>query len=257
MPRTAPNTKEAQDKLNELWQSARRYYDDSDWRVKQVEKLAKQLLKSDPIAGWAILSGVSALTGDVKSTYERIDNALRLSTQPSVFLSKAGTLANLGYFSEGGRAFRQALSVDVLPWRLISEKATATGSILAFDEALKRAGNMPTAVPDDIRKTTVLAASILRQNNVSDEDVGGWMDRAGEILREHRLFYVGDVLFFATMEEEFGQVDLSFLVDVDSEQATKFNLDLVKRCARAGIIPPECFSFGFRSSPALNERIAA
>jgi hypothetical protein len=83
------------------------------------------------------------------------------------------------------------------------------------------------------------------------------MDKAGEIMREHRFFYFGDVLFFATMEEDFGQVDLSFILDVDPEQAAKFNLDLVERCVRAGIIPPECFSYGFRSSLDLNERVAA
>jgi hypothetical protein len=116
---------------------------------------------------------------------------------------------------------------------------------------------MPSAVPDPLRKATAVAASILRHNNISDEDVGSWLDKAGEIMREHRLFFIDQPLLFATMEEDFGQVDLSFIVDVDPEQAAKLNLDLVERCVRAEMIPPECFSFGFRSNPELNERIAA
>src|ERR1700674_2149140 len=254
---TAPNSKEATEKVNELWKSARRYYDESDLLLRQAARLGQQLLKSDPAAGWTILASVSALSGNVKSALANSDKASRLSNQPAVTLTRAGMLSNLGYFSEAGRVFRQVMSVNVLPWPKIGSKAIATGSILALDEALQKAGNMPTAVADSLQKSTATAAVILRRNNISDEDVGGWLDAAGETMREQRFFFIDDVLLFATTEEDFGQVDVSLVVDVDPAEAARLNLDLVERCVRSAIIPPECFSFGFRSALELNERIAA
>src|SRR5438309_4488181 len=122
MPRTAPKSQETVEKLNELWASARRYLSEGDWRLKQVAKLGNQLLKSDAAAGYHILAGVHALTGDIKSALESADKALRLSTDPAIVFGKAGTLGNLGYFSEAGRIVRGALSVDVLPVPNVGEK---------------------------------------------------------------------------------------------------------------------------------------
>ncbi len=257
MPRPAPKSEEAVAKLNELWRSARRYYDEGDWRVRQVAKLGNQLLKSHAASGWHILAGVYALTGDVRSAIESADKALRLSADPAIIIGKATALSNLGYFSEAGRILREALSVDLLPFSKIGEKTIATGTILALDEALKGAGNMQTAVRDPLRKATAIAASILRENNVTDEDIGSWLDVAGQIMRESRFFFIDYPILFVTTEEDFPQVDLSFIVDVDPEQGAELNLALVERCVHAEVIPPECFSFGFRSNPELNERIAA
>lgn len=257
MPLTAPNSEQTIGKLNELWISARRYYDQSDWRLRQVAKLGAQLLRSDTAAGWSVLAGVSALSGDEVSARENADKAVRISSQPGTIFTKASILGNLGYFSQAGQVFRQVLSVDVLPAPLIGERAIASGSVLALDEVIKKAGNMPTAVSDHLQKTVCVAAEILRRNDVSDEDVGVWLDKAGEIMRERRLFFMADALLFATTEEDFGQVDLSFVIDVNSEQAAELNQELVERCVRAEVVPPECFSFGFRSNPELNERIAA
>jgi hypothetical protein len=76
-------------------------------------------------------------------------------------------------------------------------------------------------------------------------------------MREHCLIYVDLPSLFATREEDFDQVDLSFLLDVDSENAATLNLELVDRCIDAGISPPDCFSFSFKSRPQPDERFAA
>jgi hypothetical protein len=256
MPIPAPDTQQATDKLNELWRSAHRYFDEDDLRLRSLAKLGRELLRSDAASGWTILSGVAALTGDVKSAVENADKAIRLSSDVAHRQGKATALGNLGYFSKANRIFREILSIDMLTRPEVGE-AIAYGCILALDEAVTNAGKMPIAISDSLRKKFAVAASILRQNSVTDDDVGTWLDTAGEIMREQRLFFLDQPLLFATTEEDFSQVDLSFVLDVDPEQAAKLNLNLVEHCIRAGNIPPECFSFGFRSNPELNERIAA
>jgi len=257
MPLPAPNTHNTIDKLNELWNSAHRHFDAGDLRLGQVERLARALLKSDPASGYSVLSGVAALSGNVKSTRDYADKAARLSSEPDLALNKSSMLANLGYFAESGHLFRRLLTVDRLPMRHIGEQAIANGSILAIDDALTKAGKMPTAVPEPLRNSIAVAASILRRNNVTDDDVGAWLDGAGDLMRENKFFYIDYPRLFATLEEDFGQVDLSYMLDVDSAHAADLNRRLAERCFDAGIAPPECFSFGFSSYLQLNGRLAA
>ena len=257
MPVPAPNTKEVTDKLNELWIAARRYYDPNDLRLRQLVKLAKALLKSDAASGWSILGAVGALSGDSEIARDYAEKAIKLSGRTEHILSRASTIGNLGYFSEANRILRSVLTPSLLTMNVVGWHAIAHGSILALDDAIRAAGNMPIAIEDSLRQTVCTAASILRANQVTDEDIGGWLDKLGEILRENRLFYAGTAILFATTEEDFDQVDLSYAIDLDSVEVARLTLQLVERCIESGLRSPECFSFGFRSAGHLDERLAA
>ena len=257
MPLTAPNSQKAADALNQLWNSVRRHLDASDFRLLQIARLGKALLRSDAAAGYSVLSAVATLSGDVDLMRDYADKAARLRRDPGTMINDSSMLGNLGFFSEAGRIFRQALSVDRLPQREIGEDAIANGSILAIDDALTMAGNMPTAVPPPLRKAIAVAAVILRRNNVSDDDVGSWLDKAGDLMRENKVFFIEHPRLFATLEEDFAQIDLSYALDIDSVCAAELNRELVERCFDARVAPPECFSFGFNSCLRLHDGLAA
>ena len=257
MPKTAPNSAQAIDRLNALCAPTRRYLDPDDLRLRQVAKLGQDLLKSDAASGWIVLSGVAALSGDLDLAVEHADKAIRLSNSELAVHAKSSALANFGHFVEAGRLYRETLSVQILPTRSIGEKALSSGTILALDEVLKKADKMPTAVPPSLRESIALAATILRRNKITDENVGSWMEVAGSILRENRLFFFQAPELFATIEEDFEQVNLSLEIDVDSAHVADFNQALIERYFDKGIDVPECFSVSFRSIPEADERLAA
>jgi hypothetical protein len=126
-----------------------------------MTRLANDLLRSDAVSGYNLLSGIAALTGNVDATREYANRAIRLSSDPSVIGSLASMLGNLGFFAEAGRLFRQSITVERLPQRDVGMPGISNGSFLALDEALTKAGNMPTAIPDSVRKAIAVAASIL------------------------------------------------------------------------------------------------
>jgi hypothetical protein len=256
MPVPAPNSEEALERVNALARSTFRYLDGGDIRLRALARLGRELMKSDAGTGWSVLASIAAFTGNVQEAIENADRALRLTSGPSAVMNKSSLLSSLGYISEAGKVLKPVLSAQLLPMRIAGELAIGSGLVRGLDDALSEAGNMPTAVPKALGRVAHVAASILRRNSVSDDDVGLWLDKAGDMLRERRLVYVNFPILFATEEEGFGQVDLSFEIDVDSHAANDLNAELVRRLFSAGISPPDCFSFGFKSRH-LDGRLAA
>jgi hypothetical protein len=257
MPIPAPNTGEAIASLNDLWATAGHYFDKDDLRVRSIARLARNLHKADAAGAWNVLAGISALTGDATGVIENADRALCLSKEIAFIQAKAGGLSNLGYFSQAAEILRPWLCADVLPMREVGTLAIGTGLIRALAEALETAGNMPTAIPTLLVETVQRAAAIFERHSIVDEDVGKWLDEIGSMLRERRIFFLGQPVLFATEEEEFAQVHLSFIVDVDAEEAARLNVELLERCFTRGVSPPDSFSFGFRSRLTFDARIAA
>lgn len=257
MPIPAPNSVEAIDRLNALTTSATRYLDKNDWRLRTIAKLGRDLLRSRAVDGYNVLAGVAALTGDREGVVESADRALCISNDIAPVQAKGAGLANLGYFSEASSTLVRALGAQVLPIRGVAALAVSCGLIRALNASLEDAGNMPTAVPATIAAKVRSASAILERQSITDEDLGKWLDQLGEMLREKQLFFMHEPILFATREEDFEQVDISFVVDVSSEEAADMNLQLVERCFARNISPPDSFSFGFRSRRRRDERIAA
>jgi len=253
----APNTEEAIARLNELWATAGHYFDKDDLRVRSITKLAKELMRSNAAGGWNVLAGVAALTGDAAGIVENADRGLRLSSDIALVQTKAGGLSNLGYFSQAAQILRPALCAQVLPIKQVGVLAIGTGLICTLAAALESAGNMPTALPAPLLPIVRRAAAILNRESIADDDVGSWLDELGSMLRERRLFFLGQPMLFATEEDDFAQVHLSFIVDVNAEEAGRLDMELLERCFARGVSPPDSFSFGFRSRLAFDERIAA
>ena len=257
MPIPAPNSDATIERLNSLLQSTPHYLSRDDLRVRVIEKLGRDLLRSNAVDGYIVLTGLGSLVGDLEAVLENADKASRLSGSVVVHQARSAALGNLGYFSEAATALKPALCAQVLPLPRVGRSAIASGLISTMDACLGDAGNMPTAIPSDMAALVHNAAAILKRYSITDEDVAHWLDQAGAILRDQRLFYLGDPILFATAEERFYQVDMSFSIDVDADAAAALNLELAERCFEQHVSTPDCFSFGFRSRRRFNERIAA
>lgn len=148
---------------------------------------------------------------------------------------------NLGHFSEGSSVFRSALTASALPIRGIARLAISSGLIGTLDAAPRDAGNMPIAIPANDAALIHRAATILQRRSITDEDVAKWIDHLGAVLRRHRLFFLGSPLLFATNEEDFDQVDLSFAVDVNAAQAAVLNMELPNAVSSKRCFHPSVF----------------
>jgi len=252
-----PNQKEVIGLLNSLWRDGGVYLSQDDFQVKRLIKLANRLLKTEAAVGWVALAGAAALTGDVDLVRVNGDRAIGLSSHPAVLDGKATPLSNLGYFSEAQALTEKFMSVETLVWPEAAEKAIACASVIRLAELIRAAGSMQTGIAEAMRTNVLLAAEILVECDVTDRDVAGWLDIAGEIMQAKRMFFSAFPLLFASRDEEYAQVDISFILEVGPEEAARLNRSIVEVCVERAVATPDCFSFGFRSRRVLNECIAA
>ncbi len=257
MPVPLPNSQEAVDLLNDLWMVGGHYFAEDDFQVRRLKRMADALFKSDPAAAWATLAGAAGLTGDAEAVRAAGDKAIRLRYVPAITDAKATPLSNLGYFSEAQALTKHWLSVDTIVWPHAAEKAIACASIVYLADTIRQAGSMPTGIPNSVLATIELAAGILDEHGISDAMLAGWLDVAGEMMRNRRMFFLGFPQLFATRDDGFAQVDISFELDLDAEAVTLLTVELVDTCIQRQIAPPNCFSFGFRSRRLAHEHLAA
>jgi hypothetical protein len=107
-------------------------------------------------------------------------------------------------------------------------------------------------------KTAESAARLLDEQNVAESDLGAFLDIAGEVLRTHRLYFLGespDVLVFDEPENT-PFIRLTYRVGVPSKAAHDLYWQFIDRLTTRMDRPPGIASVAFRSA-AVRERSAA
>jgi hypothetical protein len=255
-----PNVQEVFEQIGATLRRLTRYLPAGDWEVKRLGRLAEQLVNADPAEGHNAIAQVSQMTGDRAKAIHHIDNAIGLAgNKPPFYSAKVAILCNLGYFSEALSIFKHSATPEngnmTKAWR----RGYLCGAFRTMSSFLPKAKKMQFDLGGLDLDTAVKAANVMEKSGISDEDITKVLDVAGKVLREHKLFFVGDGLRAKVIEapEHDAFVEISFDVDASPKETHALYREFVDQLVENVPAAPPALTVSFRPWKQQNERNAA
>lgn len=224
--------KELADEISKFF-SAERVMSTQDSDVIEFERRAKQLARVDVAEGYLQLAAISALCGDFGAMRSRYKIASNNGVEPLQKMNYAMVLSHVGFFSESGEIVRLAgkncgdfylaaeRAISALHFRLATE---------LYHEADRRSIELPGG--DTITRAVIenLAAD-MTEHNIRDDAFAALADLAGQVMRDHSVFYNAAEKNAAFFSDENGPAWLcsSISVPVSFSEASDMNAELADK----------------------------
>lgn len=244
--------------INQALNSARSYVSKDEFLFKRIHADATKLLKVNAKEGRNVLAQLYSLVGDAEEAIYHIDVALKLSDDPLLWRNKAGMLSNLGLYSEAQKAFKKAAFPEQ---GFFSENLGLGMCIGAFHTLLEletAALRMKLDVDRPRLEFVRRVVSIMNDSGTTDSDLGAVLDVAGKILRERRLFYMGDGPDIVVWDQDALErhVAISIRIPVPNKLALILDRELGHRLYDAITHVPFQIMLHFESGRPQNEHFA-
>lgn len=250
-PATATIANDLQERIEGLIADATHYLSPFDRNLTRLKDELDVLGKADAGARSVLLSLIYGLCGDRVQCDYYLNNAERIhAPSEQIKLARITTLLNLGYSSE---ALDEMQRIDItehgLPRRMMSNQP-ANGAFHTLDSLFERATRLQ--IPNLPDRTSISpVVEIMDSWGDTDQDYCAALDIAGEILREHKLFFIGNAEATAVhmpSDGSAGYVKLVYKVAVDADTSMDMTLDYVDRIARSGRKIPPSLVFEFEGT---------
>ncbi len=256
-----PNSEQVFEEISLVLRRLTRYLPSTDWDVKRLNKMAEQLSNANEVEGANALATIWQMTGDRDKALRYADHAID-HAQNSLFYcsSKLAILSNLGYFSEALSLFKYCSPPEKGNMTNAWKRGYLCGAFRTMKSHLPKATKMGFELGGLDIDTAARAANVMEKAGVSDEDVAKIMDVAGRVLRDHKLFFVGDglrVSVFNTEAEHDPFIEISFDLDVSSKEAQGLYLEFVDQVTQNVPVVPAVVTVSFRPGKQPHERNAA
>lgn len=199
-----------------------------------------------------LLSGLYALAGDRDKSEYYLDNSRRLHVDRNeIDLANVTMLYALGYFSEALPIVRELVEPQRgLIGAFLSSPAPGAHHLMQDLHEKAKDMNLQNIVP--FPEALRSAIEIMDYWGDTDEDYVAALDIAGEILRNHRLFSIGESVVTRAIKRPLdGSPPYNKVVmnlGVDSMKAVELTCEYIDRLADSGIKIPQSMSFEFRSA---------
>jgi len=255
-PQTIAN--ELMSELNALLGSAKKYGESDEITLKRFEAKARQLLKVNPVEGHNVLSTLSQLRGDLQKAVEHIDIALNLKAAAVLECNKASLLINFGKFLEAQRLFKSGATPErgefTNRWRL----GVCCGAWHILNDFCVVAKRMHLDLANVDQALIGRVVQLMDQNSIADQDLGGMLEIAGSILREERMYFVGQGpdIFVWDQDAIEKYVTITFHLPVTSRRAIELDRELGRRLFAEISDLPFAIMLHFESGLPSNERFA-
>ena len=207
--------------------------------------------KVDASGRSVLLSLLYAVCGDRGQADYYLDNARRIHA-PAAHLKMARItyLMNLGYCSEALDEMREFDMTQYGVPKLFMSSMPSNGAFHTMNSLFDQAIRMHIA---DLPKQPDLAALtyIMDQWGDTDDDYCSALDFAGQILREHRMFFQDNLVVEPIESPADGSasyIRLIYKVDVDLDTSIDMTTDFVDRLARSGCKIPPSLVFEFEGT---------
>lgn len=233
--------------LDKLNAEAREYF-----RLKEeAEKLT--LKKEFASTGYILLGFLSLFIGSKNGVSENFDNAIRMSLGNDTLVKEnfAKCLNILGYYSDA-----QKIWMDVINLENINEYVGNALECGAFHFIQKNCGNrtMPASdfshlTPEMKKATECIDEHIQSQITLLDTDIAFLLDKAGEVIREHKYINIDSMRFFEALVLDSGKPRcLHYFIDLDllAKEVAQANIELADLIAQSDIEIPMTFHVSFR-----------
>lgn len=232
--------------------SSSHYCEESDPVVLNLFDDIQKLMKASAKQGHVLKGLVFQLCGDVEKARYHVENAGKIGQERSYVQSVLGSInVNFGYFSLAQKNIYQ--SADPIYGQLTNnfDIALSCGAFSCLNGFIDKANKMNldlAVLPVDLVRR---AGAILDSAGVTDAQIGAMLDAAGEVLREEKLFFVGNMPDFEVSEGLYGDAGCVFLryaLPVTPEEAARLFDRLAEKIV-ARIDPvPDAFYVSFRSA---------
>lgn len=221
---TAPQTiaQELQDRMQVLIERAVSYRDEADFELASLARDARKLLAADAASAHVVLGMLECLKGRKDTSDRHFDSARSLHAPISLLANWWCAKLNLGYMSEAEALTSVMLDPrsDIKSFLTTGPIAFTCGSIKATCELIDRANAMNTDLKSFPVETYRRAQKLMDEFGLSDSDLADVLDVAGEVLREHKLFYAGPAAKLEVIDAPFyPDRGLYFLFDVGTSAA--------------------------------------
>lgn len=177
--------------INKVLISASSYVSEDDFWFRRLVAEAEKLKAASPHERLNVLAQLYGLAGNVQLAEQYIDAAIHSKYDLAVVQNKAVILSNLGYFSKAIPAFMQAGDPEsgffTRHWKL----GLCIGAFQTLAKFLERAKQMQLDLTEVDGALISEAAEFLEAVKVTDVQLAHALDVAGDVLREHRLFFSG------------------------------------------------------------------
>ncbi|MFK0377854.1 hypothetical protein [Pandoraea sp. NPDC090278] len=228
-----PDTNRIIERLNQLTHKGGAYVErtDLEWRIlgRDVEKLKAQ----DAALGWGLYGSLMSIVGDHDEAERGFRTSLQLG-KGAIFMNNwVASRVNLGYFTAAYSLAKEAsvpelgMTSDRLPFLLL------TGGINTADCYLKRAKdmNMDVVLPQAVMSIDEIsiATELLRQAELTDEDLAAHLDLAGGVMRTRRQLFVGEQVVLVQHEEGvFSGITYVFPISGSAADIFELNCELAE-----------------------------
>lgn len=171
------------------------YMDEDDALLAELIRETKKLVAVDPITGHIMYARIWQLAGNIDKARHHLDNAKKLTGRIEAEHASVPIFCNLGFFSDALVSARVAYHPATGCGFLIAEAilGIACCAFRTFDAFLTQAEEMKMDLSAITKNREVIAraARVLEAAGVTDDAVAKMIDIAGEVMRDHRLFYQG------------------------------------------------------------------
>ena len=219
---------------------AHHYLDANTFEFRMFQREAEKLRSADAYMGSIAEAWIHHWAGDIEQARYWLRNAVKNHGLPHrCDLSEAIFLSNLGYFS---RAREILLRDELQDW--IRSLSSLHVLSICFGALIAHPSEWQSAADDewmaDARNAKDYTAT-MRELNITEAQAAAVMDAAGEVLREHRMFFAGT---HPVIHAADGGMLLQLAVQASIEEISSMTEEVIdKLIDRELIVPGLSFSF--------------
>ena len=244
---------------NQLLMNLRHFLPKDDLRLRRLMAEADKLINADPQEAQAVKGMICQLSGDFERALYHMDNALKLGPgNPAAISNKCSVLINSGFFTEAQKLYAKVGSPTVGNFPDAMLLGLGTGAFCEMDAFIGVARKLKLDLAAIDVGTIEKAARLMREHALSDGALAGFIDVAGEIMREERVVFCDMPEVFAWDASDEPVLSIIYKLPVDAYRAEELDCELAERLVDRFPQIPSFFSVSFASGlTESNERYPA
>ncbi|PWK38988.1 hypothetical protein [Cupriavidus plantarum] len=209
--------------------------DTLEWR--KLKREAEKIVHADPSVGWSVYAAVMTLAGDIEETNRALRAALPFAiADPSIIEDYMVSKIALGFFSDALELGKERSSPEYGRFTQRCSELIVAGGFRTVAAHLLRAAEIGL----DVRGLDVghvpIAARLMAEAGLDDEDVAKHLDLAGEVLRNRRLKWSGHpCLCVHGVDGLFKAVTYVLSVRQSRDEVFEMNCELADAEVRANV----------------------